>query len=112
MSAWLDMSAYPDVDPDLVGSPAQLAGLRELIAAPPPADLEEDTWAAMLARAVEPPDLLDVAADGFDDWPGEPTDEPYAGRDDGQVDGVAPEDTHTVPIHGDTDGIEPEADGV
>ncbi|MFB9177978.1 hypothetical protein ACFFX1_07500 [Dactylosporangium sucinum] len=67
MSDWLDMSVFPDLDPDAAVRPQDLAALRDGIGAPV-AGLPEEDWAHLLDVAFDPgDDLVDVAADGFDD---------------------------------------------
>jgi hypothetical protein len=63
---WIDMSAFDDLDPDAVGTPAELGELRRALAATVEPDLGEPAWAAMLDRAVHPPDLVEAANEGFD----------------------------------------------
>ncbi|WP_238014849.1 hypothetical protein KZZ52_39875 [Dactylosporangium sp. AC04546] len=67
MTEWLDMSVFPDLDPDTAVSPQDLAALRDGIGAPVP-QLPEEDWAHLLDVAFDPgEDIVDVAADGFDD---------------------------------------------
>jgi hypothetical protein len=75
---WLDLSALPDLDPDSVGSPAQLAGLRRALTGAVEPELAAPAWAAMLDRAVHPPDLVEAARDGFDDAEAPAAPEPEA----------------------------------
>lgn len=82
-SDWLDMSAFPDTDPDTVAPPGHLLDLQLLLqSVPAGGGVIPGDWQLMLSLAVSPPDLVESSADGFDDWHEAAGDDAGAGHGD------------------------------
>ena len=68
---WLDMDAYPEVDPDSVAPADDLAALGAELRAVPTEDLatltDDAVWGQLLDGAVAVEDIADVTATAFDD---------------------------------------------
>jgi hypothetical protein len=112
---WLDMSAYPDIEPDEVASQALLARLHATFHEPGSDQLPPDAWDEMLRGVGDAHEMGMLPGDGYRDWPGDATETvPWdqhpgavsADHDAGLHDGDAPQDS---PHHAGHDPLDPPA---